>query len=201
MSKIRLENVRLTFPNLFEAQKVNGQGAAKFSAAFLFAADHPSHAVLKQALTEVAKEKWGAKAAEVYKGLKASDRLCLHDGASKTQYAGYEGNLFVNSVNELRPTTLDGNRNPVVAADGKLYSGCYVNAVIELWAQDNKFGKRINASLLGVQFNADGERLAGGSVASEDDFEEIPDAGGDGAADVFDDDDTSAGEAEADPFD
>jgi len=199
MSKIRLENVRLTFPNLFEAQQVNGQGTAKFSAAFLFGAEHPATAVVKKALTEVAKEKWGAKAAEVYKGLKAADRLCLHDGASKTQYEGYEGNLFVNSTNELRPTVLDGNRNPLVAADGKPYSGCYVNAVIEVWAQDNKFGKRLNASLLGVQFHADGERLAGGSVASEDDFEEIPDAGGDGAADVFGDE-ADSGSAEEDPF-
>ena len=47
---------------------------------------------------------------------------------------------------------------------------------IECWAQDNKHGKRINFSLLGVQFVRDGERLAGGSVATADDFEPLPGA-------------------------
>ena len=32
-------------------------------------------------------------------------------------------------------------REPLVAADGKPYSGCYVNAIIEVWPQDNQFGK------------------------------------------------------------
>ena len=48
-----------------------------------------------------------------------------------------------------------------------------VNAIIEIWPQDNQFGKRVNASLLGVQFVKDGERLAGGGVAAADDFEAI----------------------------
>jgi hypothetical protein len=51
---------------------------------------------------------------------------------------------------------------------------------VEVWAQDNQHGKRINASLLGVQFVRDGEKLAGGSTATADDFEAIP--GADGAA-------------------
>jgi len=29
--------------------------------------------------------------------------------------------------------------------------GCYVNALLELYGQDNKYGKRINASLKGIQ--------------------------------------------------
>jgi hypothetical protein len=68
------------------------------------------------------------------------------------------------------------------ASSGKVYSGCYVNASIELWAQDNKFGKRINATLMGVQFLRDGARLVGGGVASADDFEAIPEAAGDAQA-------------------
>lgn len=176
MSKVRLENVRLAFPNLWEAKQVNDQGQPKFSAAFLFPPDHLAHDKVKKAMQEVAKDKWGEKAAEVYKKLKASDRLALHDGASKSDYAGYADNMFINSTNALRPTVVDGNKTPLSPSDGKPYSGCYVNAVIELWAQDNKYGKRINASLMGIQFYADGERLAGGAVASEDDFEEIPGA-------------------------
>lgn len=38
---------------------------------------------------------------------------------------------------------------------------------------DNNFGKRINASLGGVQFYRDGDAFAGGGVASEDDFDDV----------------------------
>uniref|UniRef100_T1HEF4 Uncharacterized protein n=2 Tax=cellular organisms TaxID=131567 RepID=T1HEF4_RHOPR len=38
---------------------------------------------------------------------------------------------------------------------------------------DNNFGKRINASLGGVQFLRDGDAFAGGGVATPDDFENM----------------------------
>ncbi|WP_244126983.1 ssDNA-binding protein, partial [Xylella fastidiosa] len=65
------------------------------------------------------------------------------------------------------------DRTPLAAQDGRPYAGCYVNANIELWAQDNNYGKRINASLGGVQFLRDGEAFAGGGVASVEDFEDL----------------------------
>jgi hypothetical protein len=48
-----------------------------------------------------------------------------------------------------------------------------VNASIELWCQDNNYGKRINASLRGVQFLKDGEAFAGGGVANADEFDDL----------------------------
>jgi hypothetical protein len=172
--KVHLQNVRLTFPQIFEAKQVNGQGEPKFSAAFLFPRNHPQAAELAKAIEEAAKSKWGEKAAAMLQQLKASDKLAVHDGDGKSDYDGYAGNLFINASNKVRPLVIDGNRSPLTAADGKPYSGCYVNAIVEIWAQDNNFGKRVNASLLGVQFLRDGERLAGGSVAAADDFEAIP---------------------------
>lgn len=190
--KVHLKDVRMTFPQVFEAKAVNGQGEPKFSAAFLFPRTHAAVGELTAAVTDAAKEKWGAKADEVLKTLKAGDRLCVHDGDAKSDYDGYAGNLFVNSSNKIRPLVIGPNREPLVAADGKPYSGCYVNAIVEVWAQDNQFGKRVNASLMGVQFLRDGERLAGGAVAAADDFEAIPEAGaaavekkGTGAASLF----------------
>lgn len=182
--KITLKDVRLTFPQLWDPKQVNGQGEPKFSGAFLFDRKHPAVAEMTKALVEVANTKWGAKGAEMLKQLKAGDRLCIHDGDGKSDYDGYAGNLFINASNKVRPLVIDGNRAPLAASDGKPYSGCYVNAIIELWPQDNQFGKRINASLLGVQFLRDGERLAGGSVAAVDDFEAIPEQEAETAADT-----------------
>ena len=68
---------------------------------------------------------------------------------------------------------INSDRTPLTAKDGVIYPGCYVNVSIDFWAQDNSYGKRINAQLRGVQFVKDGERL-GGSVAAADDFAPIP---------------------------
>ena len=182
MAKVQLKDVRISFANIFEAKQVQGHGEAKFSASFLFPKTHPQKAELESAIVDSAKEKWGEKYGDVLKALKAADRLCLHDGDSKPDADAYPGNLFVNASNKMRPLVIGPNREPLVAADGKPYSGSYVNAIIEVWSQDNQFGKRINASLLGVQFVRDGDRLAGGGVAAADDFEAIPQAAGEKAA-------------------
>lgn len=195
---LRIQNVRFNYTNsLFTAQKAQGASPTakeKFSVVALLPKDHPQLAEIKEAMTKAATDKWGAKAPEVLKQLAAGDRLCLHDGDAKSDKPGYAGNLFINASNELRPGVYGGGpdgRAPLVAADGKPYSGSYGNIIVEFWAQDNQFGKRINASLLGVQHVKDGERLSGGGVAAADDFEEIPQekaqaaAAGGGAAALF----------------
>jgi hypothetical protein len=175
MSKVTLNDVRISYTqSLFTAQQVQGQGEAKFSSGFIFPRNHPSVPALQEAVINAAKAKWPTKWEEILKQLKAADRLPVHDGDAKADSPGYAGNLYMNASNKLRPLVVDDLRQPLTAADGKPYSGSYVNAIVEIWAQDNQYGKRINASLLGVQFVRDGERLAGGSVASADDFQEIP---------------------------
>lgn len=187
---LMLNNVRITFPNLFEPKAAEAGQKPKFSASFLFAKDHPAAAELKNAIVKAAKEKWNEKADAILKELFAGNKLCLHDGDAKASYAGYAGNLFVNASNDARPLVIGADRAPLVAADGKPYSGSYVNAKVSIWAQDNKFGKRVNASLMGVQFARDGERLAGGAVAQADDFQAIApekaaDVAAQGAAALF----------------
>ena len=171
--KVRINDVRQVFPQLHEAKAVNGQGEPKFSGGFVLPKDHPQLGEIKAAIVAAATEKWAAKAGEVLKALQATDKICLHDGDGKSEYEGYAGNYYINASNKIRPLVIGPNREPLVAADGKPYSGCYVNVMLEFWAQDNQFGRRVNASLLGVQFVKDGQRLAGGGVAAADDFEAI----------------------------
>lgn len=172
--KVRIENVRFTFPQVHDAKAVNGQGDPKFSITSLIGREHPQLAEVKAAMRKVAEEKWGGKATDTLKQLAAADKLCLHDGDAKSDYDGYAGNYFVNASNKVRPLVIGPQREPLVASDGKPYSGSYGNVIVEFWAQDNQFGKRVNASLLGVQFVKDGDRLAGGGVAAADDFDAIP---------------------------
>ncbi len=171
--KVKLSNVRLAFPALFEAKTVNGEGAPAFSASFLLTPDHPAIKELLDAFEKMGQEKWGAKWPTVKKTIEAKDAFALHNGDSKAEYEGYEGNFFISARNKTRPVVLDRDKSPLVESDGKPYAGCYVNASIELWAQDNNYGKRINASLRGVQFLKDGEAFAGGGVASADEFDDL----------------------------
>ena len=172
-----LKNVRLSFPNLFEPAIVGDDPKAKprYSAMLILSPDHPQLADIKAKMQAVSKEKWNTKAVEIYNGLSKSDKLALHDGDTKAQYDGVAGNFFISAASQesARPTVIDQNKAPLTAKDGKPYAGCYVNASIDLWAQDNGFGKRINAQLRGVQFLRDGDAFAAGRPADSDEFEEV----------------------------
>ena len=172
--RILLRDVRLAFPSIWKASAPSSGGEPAFSASFIMPPNHKQLKELTAALKSVAKDKWAAKADAIFKALEASDKLCLHDGDTKAEYEGHEGNKFISTRTKVRPTVIDQQRNELTEADGKPYSGCYVNASIELWAQDNDYGKRINAQLRGVQFLRDGDAFAGGArPADPDEFDEI----------------------------
>lgn len=171
--KLKLNNVRLAFPVLFEAKTVNGEGKPAFSACFLIDPADPQVKTINAAIEAVAKEKWGAKADALLTQMRKTDKVALHDGDAKATYDGFPGNLYVSARNATRPLVIDKDKSPLTEQDGKPYAGCYVNASVEFWAQDNNYGKRINASLRGVQFLRDGDAFAGGGAASEDEFDEL----------------------------
>lgn len=170
--KIVLKNVRLSFPNLFQPQSVNGS-EPKFNASFLIEPGSDTAKALEATIEQTAKEKWGAKADTVLKQLRAGDKLCLHDGDAK-DYDGYAGMLYVSASNSTKPMVLDKNaKTHLDSTSGKPYAGCYVNASIDVWAQDSQYGRRINAGLRGVQFIRDGDAFAGGGAATEEEFADL----------------------------
>ena len=171
--KITLSGVRLAFPVLWEAKTVNGEGEPAFSASFLLDPKHPAVKQIEEAVEKIGKDKWGGKWVAIKKEMAAKDRLPLHDGDAKSSYTGFEGMLYVSARNKTRPLVIDRDKSPLTQSDGKPYAGAYVNASIELWPQDNNYGKRINASLRGVQFLKDGEAFAGGGAAGADEFEDL----------------------------
>lgn len=172
--KVSISNARGAFLNaLFTAQTVNGEGEPAFGGTWLLAPDHPQLPEINAAILAVAKEKWGAKGQAVFDELKKKDKLALHDGDTKSDYDGFAGNWFIASRSKVRPTVVDRDRSPLVEADGRPYSGCYCNVIVEFWAQDNAYGKRVNAQLRGVQFNRDGDAFSAGRPADADEFEDV----------------------------
>lgn len=174
--KVTLKNVRLSFPQVFEAKAMEAGQKPAYSASGIMEPNHPSINALNQAINAVGKEKWNTKADANLKALRASGKVCLHDGDTKP-YDGFAGNQFVQARGYVRPQVRDRDgQTPLTEADGRIYPGCYVNMIVDVWAQDNQYGKRVNASLLGIQFVRDGEPLGGGSSAEDDDFEPLTDA-------------------------
>jgi hypothetical protein len=173
--KIKLSNVRIAFANdLFVAKSQGDNPAMKFGCTFLIDPASPQIIAINKAIEAACVEKFGAKAAVILKGMRATEKAGLRDGDLKS-YAGYAGNLYISASNTMRPTVIDADKTPLVAADGKPYSGSFVNASIELWAYDHKVGgKGISATVLGVQFVKDGEKFgSGSSVADADEFEDV----------------------------
>lgn len=168
--KVMLKNVRLAFPNLFTPQAGPDGGDAKYNATFIIE-DEENVKRVNEAIEQVAQDKWGAKAAENLKALRSKGRICLRDGEDKADYDGFDGNHYINASNKVAPAVFDRDKSKLSERDGKPYAGCYVDASVDVWAQDNQYGKRINSSLRGVKFAQDGEPFAGGGAATEDDFE------------------------------
>lgn len=176
--KVKLTNVRLAFPQLFEAKAVNGEGEPRFSAAFPIQPGSENAKALSAAMEAVAKEKWGAKATAILAELEGKGRVAYKKSAlSKDSdvYDGFENMHTLNAGNKARPQVIDRDTSALTAQDGKPYAGCYVDCSVDLWAQDNKWGKRINATLRWVQFRADGDAFGGGAPVSHDEFESIAD--------------------------
>lgn len=172
--KVVLKGARLAFPNLFEPEQYNGQGEPACSGAFILDPKTQKAEVdkLVAAIKQVAGEKWGAKADEVLKTLKAKGDICLHDGDTKAEYDGFSGMVYISARNKARPVVVDKDKSPLTQADGKPYAGCFVNVSVDIWAQSNNYGKRINAKLLAVQFDRDGDAFSGGTGYSDEDFDD-----------------------------
>lgn len=174
--KIKLQNVRAAFLKIWTAEFVNGGDVATFGSSFLLDPKDPQVKKIEEAMAAVAKEKWGAKSDAIMKEMKAGGKLALKNGDSKASYEGFDGMMFISATSKTRPLALNRDKSPLTEADGVLYSGCYVNVSLELWAQDNSWGKRINAQLGGVQYFGPGDAFSGGgSAADEDDFDELAD--------------------------
>jgi hypothetical protein len=171
--KLLLNNVRLAYPAIFRKDRFDS-----FSATFILEPDDEQVDTMNDAINQVAQEKWESKGKAIVAQLRGTDKVCLHNGDTKADQEGFAGAYFVRARSQIKPLVLGRNKEVLTAEDGLPYGGCYVNASIEIWAQDNKdFGKRVNATLKGVQFFRGGVAFAGGAPASPEDFEDVGDIG------------------------
>jgi len=195
--RVILKDVRLSFCEaLFTPKKFGDseEGKPRYSSNFLISkstdAGKKQIAAVRAAIKEAAAKKWKDKIPNL-----GPDKFFFRDGDNmETQYDGYADHWYVSAHadSKRRPRVVDGKKRDLREEDGKPYAGCYVNAVISVWCQDNKWGKRVNATLEAVQFLRDGEAFAARAVNVDEVFDEIED--GEGA---FDEPVSSSGDASA----
>lgn len=161
--RITLKNVRISYANIFEAKAYN-DGPAKFSASFLISKERTDQLeMIQKNIMDVIKMHWPQNAPKIPR-----DKQPLKDGDDK-EWEGYAGNMFISASNMLQPRIIDLDGTNLLARTldsnpgDKPQSGDYVNAVIDLVVQDNSFGKRVNAYLMGVQYVSQGARFGGGA--------------------------------------
>lgn len=177
--KMTIKSVRLAFPAIFAPQAF-GEGEPAYSAKFIIPPDHPQVKDMDDAIKAVAKEKWGEKGPGILEKLFEDKKVCFIHAPYRDKngdaYDGFEGNFTLSTrSSKTRPSALNRDKTPVTESDGVIYGGCYVDAAVEFYAQDNSYGRRINCSIRGVRFVKDGDSFGGGTAAREDDFEDLED--------------------------
>jgi hypothetical protein len=201
--KISLKNVRLSFGHLWVPKAFREGQDARFEGSFILDPSNPAH---MEKLKEIRAKALGVIKAKFNGKVPKDLDLCFGyadgetpivlqgpDGPIKyrnkvKEYDGYPGNIYISSANSTAPKTVNRQKNPetgkfdkVSKESGIIYNGCFVNATITLWAQNNEYGKRVNANLRAVQFFKDGEAFGVAPVNADDEFDEVEVDDDDGA--------------------
>lgn len=175
-NKTTLIKARLSYPALFTAKAIEEGKKAKFSANFILDKDENADQI-----KNIEKLIQRVKLDFFKKEVKLKNK-CLREGDEDAyeDKAGYgEDKMVLIASSVQRPVTVDRRRNPVAEADGVLYAGCYVNALVRLFAYDHPTGgKGVSAELLAVQFVENGESFGASSVDVEKEFDDLGDEGG-----------------------
>lgn len=174
MARFTLSNVRLSFPSLFEKAQYDGK-ETKYEATFLIPKENEEQLeLIKKHTKKALLEKFGS-ADKIPKGITKGVRYCLRDG-DDVEYDGYAGQMSFKASNSKRPRTMNRKKEPCEAESGLLYSGCYVDAIVEIWIQNNNYGSRVNANLLAVRHREDGEAFGAGGIPEDvdNDFDDLP---------------------------
>lgn len=190
--KLKLPGVRCSFltlgdPEYFGGQKTKDSDKRRWSATFLIPVESDMKKQIDEALRAVAKEQWPQKYEMQLSNILPDPKGCCWQDGARKEYAGYAGHFALTShrtEDKGRPIVFDTDKSQIYKPNnevyegkgGRIYSGCFVNATVEVWAQDNKAGKGLRCTLLGVQRNRDGDAFSGGSAPSADDFEEVQEA-------------------------
>ena len=145
-----LKEVKLLYPSLVNKATFSGISTDKYQASFLL--DETQHKDVIVALRKEIAQEIGKSGLKIPK-----DKYCVKHG-SDFEDDFYNNQLIVRSSNRNEILLIDRQKEPIVDKS-IFYSGCIVTAVIDIWIQNNQYGKRVNSTVRLIQFVQDGEKL------------------------------------------
>lgn len=171
--KISTGLVRLSYAFIWEPKEDKKSGEKQYRCCLLIPkSDKKTYDKIKQAIKGLMQEddviqKFGGKK-------KASSlKLPLRDGDEEREdHPEFEGMYFINAkANEnFPPRIVDKNKQEIIDHD-EVYSGCWVQAVITIFAFSNNGNSGFSCGLNGIRKIKDDEPLAG-TVVTDSDFDD-----------------------------
>jgi len=164
---IRVSNIRLSYPHLDRPYKKEGDaGVAKYGVVALLPKD--THNAARKLINEEIERVMQENKVRAL----ASDKKFLRDGDDSDKEE-HNGHWTLSAREERRPILkemTDGELTLVEPEDAKetFYGGCWASLLIEPWFQNNKHGKRVNASLRAVTKKADDDSFGEGRISEEE---------------------------------
>jgi hypothetical protein len=192
--EVKIRNARMSFMDLFTPKSING-GDPKFSGTFICTDDTKliftngkgekvttGHEKMADICEHVLKEKFGKIPAKFKNwaynkadGSTTREKFVNGDG---NYWPGFDDDTWFVSANKRADKCKDGKMvvkdqltENIEASDGKLFSGCYVNAILDVYAYKGDSGTIVTASLEGVQLKAKGEPLGMAPIDASDGFD------------------------------
>ena len=135
--KVKLNNVRLSFPALFKAEAFKPGDDPRYKATLLIPEGSAQAKEVEKAAIAALEEKFPKKGATIYKQIFGNNNKCNISDGNLAEYDGYAGMVAVSAKSKTRPLVIDTDKTPLAEEDGKPYAGCYVNAIIEFFGYDN----------------------------------------------------------------
>lgn len=180
---ILVSKARLSFPHLTEPQRqvieTTGKERVSYNCELLMLQDHPAFVKFMQVYANMALEKWKEHAQATMNMIQNERKLrCFGRGEEKVNkktfqpYEGYAGMVYITTGRDTPPQIIQADGTPIDPNNTmayqqltrKMYGGCWVNAAIKPWLQENKYGRGVRCDLVAIQFAADDKAFGEGAV-------------------------------------
>ena len=187
---VKLKDVRLSYPVLFEAKDYQGNRQFKYGASAIIEPGSDNDKLLREAVLKECLATWPTLGKAQYDKLLKGDlrHTCFFDGDRKFEedpekYAAYEGSVILKASRKLEkgmpaiydvPTRCkkdaDGKTIKLTVDDGTIYGGCRGVFYADVYAWNSGPTKMTVATLVGFQKTSDDVSFGGASFVSENDI-------------------------------
>lgn len=184
MAEIKLKNIPIAFVDALVVAKAIGDGAPRFGLKLIIEPGSAEEKLLDKTMLEVAKEKWKEDGEAVLNLLVEKNKVCFVKKEYKDKkgvpYEGFKGRYYVSAGDAKTPPTIVDRFGAEVLgpkagygpeqvrnAQRLIHSGADVHVSLEIWAQDNDWGRRLNAKPRGVMWAGEGSNFGGGTAPAD----------------------------------